>query len=101
MEFYMTNNRFPKTSVEAQPMVTKSLTQPRFVDSVVVWPNHMDNDVMVKVYLKNGVVENPTGATEQFIYIAGNNSRNSGHQVVWSCGASGISAELLPDNCKS
>ena len=43
-EFYMTNNRFPKTSVEARPMVTESLSPPKFVDSVVVWPNHMEPD---------------------------------------------------------
>lgn len=97
-EFYMMNSRFPKSSVEAKPMVTESLSQPQFVDSVVVWPNHLNHDVIVKVYLKHGVVENSSGASEQFIYIAGD---NAGSQVVWSCGATGINSELLPDNCKS
>jgi hypothetical protein len=68
---------------------------------MVVVPRHDNHDIVVKVYLKDGVVENKTGQ-EQFIYITGDKPSGSGSSYMeWGCGASGVGAELLPDNCKA
>ena len=94
-EYYMMSSRLPRTSAEAQGMVTEGLSPPKFVDNMVIYPNHMEHDVVVKVYLRPNVIENKTGEA-QFIYVAGD---QSGKQLLWSCGSSGIDAELLPEGC--
>ena len=97
-QFYMVNNRFPRTTTEAAVTKTVSLSPPKFVRKMVVQPGYKNHDIAVKVYLKEGVVENETGG-DQFIYIAGDTTPNSQSAVRWSCGAKGIGADLLPDNC--
>ena len=94
-EYYMVSNRLPRTSAEAQGMATEGLSPPKFVDNMVIYPNHMEHDVVVKVYLRPNVIDNETGE-EQFIYVAGD---QSGKQLLWSCGSSGIDAALLPEGC--
>ena len=100
-QFYMVNNRFPQTAGESAAMITVSLSPPEVVRDMVVEPMQDNHDIMVKVYLKDGVVNNENG-TEQFIYITGDVPTGSGSAYVeWSCGSSGIDAELLPENCKT
>jgi len=98
-QFYMVNNRFPRNQAEAQVTVTTSLSPPKFVRKLVVEPGFQSHDVAVRVFLKDGVVENDTGE-EQYIYITGDATRGADTKVRWGCGASGISPEFLPDNCK-
>ncbi len=98
-EFYMVNSRFPQTAGEAEAMKTVTLSPPEYVRGMAVEPGYQSHDVAVMVYLKDGVVDNETGA-EQFIYITGDKSTNSGFEIEWNCGASGIGAELLPENCQ-
>ena len=100
-QFYMIYNRFPLTAGESAAMITVSLSPPEVVREMVVVPGDDNHDIVVRVYLKDGVVENKTGQ-EQFIYITGDKSSGSGSSYVeWGCGASGVGAELLPDNCKA
>ena len=79
-------------------MKTVTLSPPEAVRDMIVEPGDKDH-VVVKVFLKEGIVENTTGE-EQFIYIAGNKSTVYGATVEWSCGASGVDAELLPEHCQ-
>jgi Tfp pilus assembly protein PilE len=97
-EFYMVNNRFPRSMREADAMKTTTVTPPEYVSEMVVEPESLDHDIVVKVYLNNGVAENPTGV-DQFIYIAGDQPSGSS-MLEWSCGGIGLDAGLLPENCK-
>ena len=97
-QFYMVNNRFPLTASEAEVSKSWSLSPPKFVSRMEVKPGYRNHDIAVIVYLKDGVVENETGGA-QFIYIAGDKTPNSESAVRWTCGANGIAADLLPDNC--
>jgi len=99
-QFYMVNNRFPRTAAEAQVTVTTSLSPPKFVRNMVVEPGFRNHDVAIRVYLKDGVVDNDTGE-EQYVYITGDTVTGAGSEVRWGCGASGIGVEFLPDNCKN
>jgi Tfp pilus assembly protein PilE len=99
-EFYTMNSRFPKTRAEAEMLKTTTLSPPEYVRELVVEPANGQHDLIVKVFLKEGVVENLEGA-EQFIYVAGNLAPGNGYAVSWSCGASGIDSELLPEDCRS
>jgi len=49
--------------------------------------------------LKDGMVENP-GDGEQFIFVAGTTNTDSGHSVIWTCGARGIDNLLLLQECR-
>lgn len=97
--YYMTNGRFPKTMGEAEAMKTETLQAPKYVSDMTVMPVE-ETDIIVKVFIKDGVVENLDGA-EQYVFIQGNQSRTNGIQLEWVCGVQGISPDLLPDGCKS
>lgn len=97
-EFHMVNGRFPRSVSEADSLRTTTSSPPEFVRDMVVEPHSSDHDVMVKVFLKDGVVDNPSGM-EQFIYIAGDGTPGDQYAVTWSCGASGVDGDLLPENC--
>jgi type IV pilus assembly protein PilA len=97
--YYMTNGRFPKNMREAEALKTETLAVPEYVADMAVIPEDSNNDVIVKVFLKDGVVENLDGNL-QYLYIAGNKRSTSSH-VEWTCGAIGISPDLLPDSCKA
>ncbi|MBT8059126.1 MAG: pilin [Gammaproteobacteria bacterium] len=98
-EYYMVNARFPKTAAEAEPMRTVTLSPPDFVEGMVVEPASEEHDVVVKVYLKKDVFENVSGG-EQYIYVAGDLTRGGASALAWSCGGSGVKAELLPEDCQ-
>jgi type IV pilus assembly protein PilA len=97
--YYMTAGHFPRTMKEAEAMKTETLQAPEYVREMTVAPKD-ETDIIVKVFIKDGVVENLDGA-EQFVFIQGNQRKANGVQVEWICGAQGISTDLLPDNCKS
>ena len=99
-QYYMVNNRFPRTKEEARVTVTDSLSPPKFVRNLVVEPGFQNHDVVVRVFLKDGVVENETGE-DQYVYITGDTTRGAATQVKWGCGASGIAEEYLPESCKN
>jgi Tfp pilus assembly protein PilE len=96
--YYMTTGNFPKTMSEAEAMKTETLSAPKFVREMTVAPKN-ESDVIVKVFLNDGVVENLEGL-EQFVYIQGQKNASNGIQLEWICGAQGINSELLPDTCK-
>ena len=98
-EFYIINNRFPRTDAEAEAMKTEAFSPPEYVREIVV--NHRDkvHDIVIEIYMKDGVLSNEAGEI-QFVYVAGNKSTISGSQVQWSCGAVGIDLELLPERCQ-
>ena len=98
VEFYMTYNRFPKTDGEASVVKTETFAPPEFVRDIVVNYKDSANDIVIEVYLKDGVVENLTGEP-QYIYMAGNSSRAGGAYVDWTCGAQGINPDLLQPTC--
>jgi len=98
-EFYTLNGRFPQSASEAQTIKTVTVTAPEYVREMVVDTNDDAHAVVIKVYLKDGVVANPTGQ-EQFIFMAANHSGSGGDYVEWSCGANGLDAELMPESCK-
>ena len=98
-EFYILNSRFPITAGEADTMKTATLSPPKFVSRMEVEPGFKGHEVAIKVYLKEGVVENLTGE-EQFIYISGDSTADSDTAVAWSCGFSGIDPDLMPDSCQ-
>jgi len=81
-------------------MKTTTLSAPEHVREVVVERGFKGNDLAIKVYLKDDVVENLTGE-DQFIYITGNHSGNSAYALEWNCGGSGIEKDLLPEGCQS
>ena len=98
-EYYMVNGRFPDTAEEAEAMRTDTFSPPEFVREIVVKHEDDDHEVVVQVFLKEGVVENVTGV-DQYIYVAGDKSGMPGTMVEWSCGAMGVDRELLPRECQ-
>lgn len=97
--YYMTNGRFPQNMREAEAMRTETLQAPEYVQDMQVFAPELDNDVVVKVFIKDGVAENLAGVV-QYLYIAGNQTEGANGRVEWTCGAQGIDQNLLPDNCK-
>jgi Tfp pilus assembly protein PilE len=99
-EFYMSYNRFPKTDAEAAVVKTSTMSAPEFVKEIIV--NHSDkaNDVVIEIYMKDGLIPNETVET-QYIYLAGNLSASSSYSVDWTCGSHGIDHELLPADCQN
>ncbi len=97
--YYMTTGRFPQNMREAEAMKTDTLKAPEYVQDMQVFAPEMDNDVVVKVFIKEGVAENLAGVA-QYLYIAGNQTSGANARVEWTCGAQGIDEKLLPDNCK-
>jgi Tfp pilus assembly protein PilE len=98
-EFYMTNGRFPGTLNEAEAMMTTTVSAPKFVRDMAVVPKTGNHEVMVKVFLQEGVAENPEGV-EQYIFIAGDQAAASGYALEWTCGGHGVDASLLPEECQ-
>jgi type IV pilus assembly protein PilA len=96
--YYMNSGHFPRTMGEAEAMKTNTLTAPEYVREMTVAPKD-ERDVIIKVFLKDGVVENLDGG-DQYVYIQGVHNRSKGAQIEWICGAEGISTDLMPDNCK-
>lgn len=99
-EFYMLSARFPSTEYEIRSVTTANVAAPDFVSQVVLEDQHEEYDVIVKVYLKEDVVDSTTGE-EPFIFMAANRSRTAPAGLDWSCGARGVDVDLLPGECNS
>lgn len=99
-EFYKLSARFPSTEIEMKSVTTSVFRQPEFVSAVEL--DHVDDqfDIVVRVFLKEDVIDNDSGDL-QFIYMAGTKSSAPGLGLDWSCGASGLDEDLLPRNCSS
>lgn len=96
--YYMSTGQFPKTMKEAEAMKTDTLSAPEYVREMTVAPKN-ERDVIIKVFIKQGVVENLDGS-DQFVYIQGKQGSAQGTRLEWVCGAEGISVDMLPDSCK-
>lgn len=98
-EFYSVNTRLPQTADEAEFAKTIRQPMPGIVRDLIVEPRPQSGEVIVKILLKDGMVENP-GDGDQFIFIAGTTKTDSAHSVIWTCGAHGIDNLLLPEECR-
>lgn len=98
-EFYSLTGRFPNTDIEADSVLPETLTEPEYVEKIVI--NHEDevNDIVIEAHMKDGVIESGFGE-DQYVYMAANRSTKPGVQIEWSCGAVGINVELLPERCR-
>jgi Tfp pilus assembly protein PilE len=99
-EFFSINTRLPQTAFEAEVGKSVSHAAPGIVRELTVEPRPQSEEIVVKVFLQNGVVEN-VGDGDQFIYIAGRADAAKGTSVSWTCGASGVDNALLPEACRS
>ena len=100
VEFYMLSGRFPSTEIELKSVSGTKYRQPQFVDSVEVISEDQDNDLVVRVYLKAGVIGNES-SDRAYIYLAGNRAEDPSLGLEWHCGSSGVDTDLLPSNCSS
>ena len=98
-EFYMMNGRLPRNINETRGLKSETVSAPEYVRDMDVVAETGNHAVMVKVFLKNDVIENLAGV-DQFIYLAVDKSTASSSQIEWSCGASGIDTSLLPEGCQ-
>lgn len=98
-EFYTLNGRLPQSVNEAQILMTDTVSAPKYVREMVVDAKKDNHDIVIKVYLKDGVVENPTGQ-DQFIYMAADNPKSRSDYLEWSCGSSGLDSDLMPEDCR-
>lgn len=99
-QFYMVSGRLPKTDGEVASMTSNALSPPEHVREMIVERDGQGGDVLIKVYLNKDVVENLTGE-DQYIFIAGHETRGGKHALEWRCGSSGIQTDLLPEECRS
>lgn len=99
-QFYMVSGRFPRSDSEVASMASGTLSPPEHVREMVVEREGQGGDLLIKVYLNEDVVENLTGE-DQFIFLAGHETKGGAHAMEWSCGASGIQEDLLPEECRS
>lgn len=99
-EFVMTAGRFPKSAGELDAVKTGTVSPPEHVQGMVVERADRGDGVIIKVFLKDGVVENLTGE-EQYIYVVGSSPADAAYATEWKCGGSGIDVSLLPESCKT
>jgi type IV pilus assembly protein PilA len=98
--FLMTSGRLPSTQLELEAMATATPPPPAHVREMALERGFQGSDLAIKVYLKSEAVENPTGE-DQFIFMTVNEPADGAYDIEWSCGASGIESELLPEDCRS
>jgi type IV pilus assembly protein PilA len=98
-EFYIMNNRFPRSERETGTMKLATLSKPKFVDDITVNYRDKNNEVVVEVYFLENSIPGAT-AGEHFLYLAGNTSDDSTAMVEWTCGAVGIEQKYLPSGCQ-
>ena len=94
-EFYIMKNRFPRTDKELENMETNMFSPPEFVESMVVEHDDQNHDVVVKVYLKDDVVDNIGGVVfahpDVLCFVGGDN-----YSAGWSCGITMASSIARP-----
>lgn len=99
-EFYTLSARFPENDAEKASVTTKFLTPPDYVSEIVVEQAGDEHDLMVKVYFKDGILDDFNGE-RPFVYMAANLADHRNRSLQWNCGAHGVDAGLLPGDCKS
>ena len=99
-EFYTLSARFPENAAEKASVTTKVLTPPDYVSEIVIEETGDEHDVMVKVYFKDGILDDFNGE-RPFVYMAANLSDRRNRSLQWNCGAHGVDAGLLPGDCRS
>ncbi|MEJ8569235.1 pilin [Elongatibacter sediminis] len=99
-EFYMLNGRLPGTQNEAELMITSTVAPPEYVRDMVVKPADSKGRFTIRVYLKEGVIENPVAGEDQFIYVEAQAAGNGSYALTWSCGGGGLEPDLLPEDCE-
>lgn len=97
-EFYIMNSRFPRNSKEAGDMRTVTLSQPKFVSDIKIDFKSKENDVVIEVYFNEGEIPESDSSSD-FLFLAGNRSRDAGTIIDWSCGLEGIDPKYLPNSC--
>ena len=93
------SGRFPTSNKHASTMISSRASVPGFIRDLRIQPDRTGQTVTIKVFLKDGVVKNLTGE-KQFVYISGNRNLGDQSAIEWHCGAAGLGAELLPDECR-
>lgn len=96
---YMVSGHFPKRSSEASAMLTTTLSRPEFVRDMKIEHDPSGKTVRIVVFLQEGIIENELGE-EQYIFMSGRQTTGGMFSIVWECGASGFSAELMPEECQ-
>lgn len=96
---FVVTGKFPTSNKHASAMISSRVSEPDFIRYVRIQPDRTGQTVTIKVFLREGVVENPTGEM-QYIYIAGNKTSSDQMPIEWQCGAAGLGPELLPDDCQ-
>lgn len=97
---FIASHSLPRTAGETEAMRPALASKPEFVRDVKFQPDFAGENIMIMVYLDDGVVENLLGG-EQYIYIAGIKSGESPDTLEWQCGARNVDLNLLPENCRS
>lgn len=95
----MVTGRFPTTNRHASSMISSRIALPEFIRDIRIQPDRTGETATIKVFLRDGAVKNPTGEL-QYIYIAGNRTSSDRGPIEWRCGAAGLGADLLPDDCR-
>ncbi len=96
---FMVSGSFPRTATQADAILSATVSSPEFVSDMTIEHDGSGEKVTIKVFLHEGVVDNLTD-DPQFIYMAANRSKSGKYVIEWHCGGSGLSLELMPENCK-
>lgn len=96
---FMVTGRFPTTNKHASAMISSRIAMPEHIRDMRIQPDRTGQTVTIKVFLRDGVIANPTGVM-QYIYIAGNKTSSDQNPIEWQCGAAGLGPDLLPDDCR-
>ena len=97
-EFYATSARFPAKPSEQEMIKTEAYTPPAFVHAIGVSYESAVYDAVIQIYFKDGAIP---GAIFQddYVYFGGKVAPDG--VIEWTCGASGIADEFLPERCQS
>jgi type II secretory pathway pseudopilin PulG len=92
--------RFPTSNKRASTMISSRVSVPEFIRDLRIQPDRTGHSVTIKVFLRDGIAENPTGEV-QYVYIAGRRNPEDQGSIKWQCGAVGLVAKLMPEDCGS
>ena len=96
---FASSHSLPRTLSAAHAMKPTMVAKPEFVREVKFQPDYAGRNIMIMVYLDDGVVDNILGG-EQYIYIAGVRSGEGHDALEWQCGARNVDLTLLPEHCR-
>lgn len=96
---FMVSGGFPKNSREASAMLSTTVSKPEFVRDMQIDTDGKGRKVTIKVFLNDNVIDNPIGG-DQFIFYEGQLNSGGQYAIEWSCGATNISNEYLPEDCR-